>query len=84
MLVNIIDRAKQVWNGAKKVVKVLVAPVMFVPVAVIGFVSDARAAIDLSDFSIDLASVETLVPIILIGGAAMWVIRKLVKTTNRS
>ena len=84
MLVNIIDRAKKVWNGAKKVVKVLVAPVMFVPVAVIGFISDARAAIDLSDFEIDMTSIETLVPILLLGGAAMYVVRKLTKTTRHS
>ena len=57
---------------------------LFVCVAVAGFAGNVFAAIDLSDFSISLVTVEILVPIILIGLAEMWVVRKLVKTTNRS
>lgn len=75
---------ERIIGGARKVVKAVAAPLMFVPVAVIGFISDARAAIDLSDFEIDLTTIETIVPIILIGGAAMWVIRKLTKTVNHT
>lgn len=84
MFEKIMDGAKKVWTGTKKVVKALVQPVMFVPVAVIGYVSNARAAIDLSDFEISLTTIEILVPILLTGGAAMWVVRKLIKSTNRS
>lgn len=62
----------------------VVVPFVFAFGAVVSFMKPAAAAIDLSEFTINLASVETLVPIILIGGAAMWVIRKLIKTTNRS
>ncbi len=75
---------KWLKEKAKKVVGFVFVPFVFVFGAVVSYMKPAAAAIDLSDFSIDLASVETLVPIILIGGAAMWVIRKLVKTTNRS
>lgn len=51
---------------------------------VFGFIKSGYAAIDLTEVTIDLTSIETLVPIILIAGAAIWVIRKLIKTTNRS
>lgn len=52
--------------------------------SVVSYMKPAVAAIDLSDFSIDLTAIETIVPIILIGGAAMWVIRKLTKTVNKT
>lgn len=51
---------------------------------VVSYVKPAEAAIDLSDFEISLTAIEILVPILLTGGAAMWVVRKLIKSTNRS
>ena len=68
----------------KKFFGFVFVPVMFVCAFLLSFVKPAAAAIDLSDFSLSMTSIETLVPIILIGLAAMWVIRKLVKTTNHT
>ena len=53
--------------------------------AVATFVAtSAHATIDLSSFSLDLAPVETLIPIVLGGGAVIWVGRKLIKFINKS
>ena len=46
--------------------------------------SNAMAAVDLTGFTVDTASVDTLAGIVLVGLASMWGIRKLVKTINRS
>ena len=51
---------------------------------VLGVAGNAMAAVDLSTFTIDVTPVETLAGIVLTAGAALWVIRKLIKTENRS
>lgn len=68
---------------SKRVVSLFVLPIAAVLVAV-SFVTNVYAAFDLTDFVIDLSPVEVIVPLILVGLAAMWVVRKLVKTTNRT
>ena len=47
-------------------------------------VKAAHAAVDLSTFTVDVTGPETLAGIVLIGLSAMWAIRKIVKTINRS
>jgi hypothetical protein len=56
---------------------------------VVGVVSalsagSALAAPDLTGFSVDTASVDTIAGIVLLGLAGIWGIRKLIKTINRS
>jgi len=46
--------------------------------------SPAYAAVDLTGYTVDTATVETLAGIVLAGLGIMWGIRKLVKTINRS
>ena len=48
------------------------------------FVSNVMAAVDLTGFTVDTASVDTLAGIVLVGLAGLWGIRKLVKVINRS
>ena len=44
----------------------------------------AFAAVDLTAYTVDVTTVETLAGIILTGLAAMWGIRKLIKVINHS
>lgn len=44
----------------------------------------AHAAVDLTDFTIDMASVEALAAIVLAALAVVFGIRKLIKLANRS
>ena len=44
----------------------------------------ASAAVDLTAYTVDVTTVETLAGIILTGLAAMWGIRKLIKVINHS
>jgi hypothetical protein len=44
----------------------------------------AMAAPDLTSFTVDTASVDTMAGIVLAGLAGLWGIRKLIKTINRS
>lgn len=53
-------------------------------VAFVALTSAAQAAVDLTTFTVDVSAVETLAGIVLVGLAAMWAIRKLIKTINRS
>lgn len=78
--VNLGKKAVNFVKGHKDVI----VPSAMVGTGVMAVQGYASAAIDLTDFSIDLTSIETIVPIILIGSAALWVIRKLFKTTNKT
>jgi len=71
---------KNVWGR----VGVIVSTGVLAVAVVVGYMQVASAAIDLTDFSLSLTTIEILVPILLTGGAAMWVVRKLIKSTNRS
>ena len=51
---------------------------------VVGIVSASHAAVDLTTFAVDTASVDTLGLIVLTGLGIMWGLRKLIKTINRS
>jgi len=44
----------------------------------------AFAAVDLTNFAVDVTAVESVVAIIIVGLGTMWGIRKLIKTVNRS
>ena len=44
----------------------------------------AMAAPDLTSFTVDTTSVDTMAGIVLAGLAGLWGIRKLIKTINRS
>jgi hypothetical protein len=46
--------------------------------------SNVYAAVDLTGFTVDVVSVETMAGIVLTGLASLWGIRKLIKTINRS
>jgi len=46
--------------------------------------SVAMAAPDLTTFTVDTTSVDTMAGIVLAGLAGLWGIRKLIKTINRS
>lgn len=84
-MLNTLKRGvRWVKERAVKCVGVISVTAVVTFSAVVGVVKPAAAAIDLSDFEIDLTTIETIVPIILIGGAAMWVIRKLTKTVNHT
>ena len=71
---------KNVWGR----VGVIVSTGVLAVAVVVGYMQVASAAIDLTDFSLSLTTIEILVQILLTGGAAMWVVRKLIKSTNRS
>lgn len=72
------------WGKAVKCVGIIGITATVVVTEVVSYVKPAVAAIDLSDFEISLTPIEILVPILLTGGAAMYVVRKLIKSTNRS
>ena len=46
--------------------------------------STSFAAVDLTNFSVDVTQVEAVVAIVIVGLGVMWGIRKLIKTVNRS
>lgn len=51
---------------------------------IVAMATPAFCAVDLTGFTVDSASVETMAGIVLTGLAVIWGIRKLVKTINRS
>jgi hypothetical protein len=66
-------------------IKGSVAGYLAMALAILGtFASEVMAAVDLSAYEVDVTTVETLAGIVLVGLAAMWAIRKLIKTVNRS
>ena len=58
----------------------------FVALALLTFVigGNAYAAVDLTGVTFDLTTVEAVVALALVGLTAMWGIRKVIKTVNRS
>jgi hypothetical protein len=46
--------------------------------------ASAFAAVDLTNFAVDVTQVEAVVAIVIVGLGVMWGIRKLIKTVNRS
>lgn len=46
--------------------------------------ASAFAAIDLTGVTVDVATVETLIGIVLAGLVVIWGVRKVIKTVNRS
>jgi hypothetical protein len=60
--------------------KKIFAPMLFC----FAFASQSFAAVDLTGFTVDTATPESLAVIILGGLAVLWGIRKLIKMTNRS
>lgn len=71
---------KQMTSKVKSVMSYVGAAVAAIAVSV----SNASAALDVSTIVFDLSPLETLMLAILTGLAAIWVMRKLVKGTNRS
>jgi len=61
-----------------------VAAGAFVATVVVPAVASATSWIDVSEIAVDTDPVAVLGLTIIAGLAAMWVLRKLIKTTNRS
>lgn len=67
-----------------KCVKPVVTVVAVVVAAVVSTVKPAAAVLDLSGVTFDTAPIEAYALVIIGALAVMWVIRKAIKTTNRS
>lgn len=52
--------------------------------ACLAFAGNAAAAVDLTGYTVDTTTPETLCGIVLAGLGVMWGIRKLIKLINRS
>lgn len=57
---------------------------MLVLMVLVALTTQAHSAIDLTGFAIDLTPVESLIGVIVVAMGAMYVIRKFIKTGNRS